>query len=156
MRRGLNRNQKEILLDEPTKKFLSSLRFLRKRAGKSLKDIAEQIDSTLHSVHDWEVGRCYPQLEKLIRLAEIFNYDISESLNYKYFSRTINPQVIKQSMKRYGLDYLELEHITGFKRNRVRASVLLRDDGTISCLAAVLAVIEQERKFSEFRKEILS
>ena len=156
MRRGLNRNQKEILLDEPTKKFLSSLRFLRKRAGKSLKDIAKQIDSTLHSVHDWEVGRCYPYLESLIKLAEILNYDISESLNYKYFYKKINPQVIKQSMKRYGLDYMELEQITGFHRTRVRASVLLRDDGIISCLAAVLAVIEQERKFSEFRKEILS
>lgn len=156
MRRGLNRNQKEIFLDEPTKKFLSLLRPLRKSADKSLQNIAEQVDSTLYSIHDWEVGKCYPHLERLIRLAEIFNYDISESLNYKYFYRTINSQVIKQSMKRYGLNYFELEQITGFKRNRVRASVLLRDDGTIQCLASVLAVIEQERRLSEFRKEILS
>lgn len=156
MRRGLNRNQKEIFLDEPTKKFLSLLRTLRKSAGKSLRELAEQIDSTFSSIHDWEAGRCYPHLERLIRLAEIFNYDISESLNYKYFYRTINSQVIRQSMKRYGLNYLELEQITGFKRNRVRASILLRDDGTIQCLASVLAVIEQERRLGEFRKEILS
>ena len=156
MRRGLNRDKKIILLDEPTKKFLSSLKSLRKATGKSQKEIAKQINTTLSSISDWEIGKCYPYLESLIKLAEILNYDISESLNYKYFYKTINPQVIKQSMKRYGLDYMELEQITGFNRTRVRASVLLRDDGTISCLAAVLAVIEQERKFSEFRKEILS
>ena len=138
------------------KKFLSSLKSLRKAAGKSQKEIAKEINTTLSSISDWEIGRCYPYLESLIKLAEILNYDISESQNYKYFYKKINPQVIKQSMKHYGLDYMELEQITGFNHTRVRASVLLRDDGIISCLAAVLAVIEQERKFSEFRKEILS
>ena len=151
MRRGLNRNQKIILLDEPTKKFLSSLKSLRSAAGKSQKEIAEQIDTTFYSISDWENGKCYPYLEKLIKLAEIFNYDISESLNYKYFYKKLNPQVIKDAMKRYGLDYLELEHITGFNRTRVRASILLRDDGAVQILADVLAVIEQERKFSQFR-----
>lgn len=152
----MNRNNKEIVLDEPVKIFLTSLKSLRETAGKSRREVANILNTNYSTIWDWEAGRCYPHLERLIRLAEIFNYDISESLNYKYFYRTINPQVVRQSMKRYGLNYFELEQITGFKRNRVRASVLLRDDGTIQCLASVLAVIEQERKLSEFRKEILS
>ena len=152
MRRGLNRDSKEIFLDEPVKKFLASLKSLRIKAGKSRYEIADILNTTYHVIWDWEFGRCYPHLKSLIRLAEIFNYDISESLNYKYFYKTISSQVIKDSMRRYGLNYLELEQITGFNHNRVRASILLRNDGTISCLAAVLAVIEQERKFSQFRR----
>ena len=151
MQHVLNRDNKEIFLDEPVKKFLALLKSLRIKTGKNRHEIADMLNIKYSTIWDWETGRRYPHLESLIRLAEIFNYDISESLNYKYFYKTINSQVIRDAMKRYGLNYLELEQITGFKRGRVRASILLRDDGTISCLAAVLAVIEQERKFSQFR-----
>ena len=154
MQCGLNRNNKEIFLDEPAKKFLASLKSLRKSAGKTRYEIANNIGATYRSIWDWETGRIYPRLEKLIRLAEFFNYDISNSINYKYFYKTLRPDVIQLSMRRYGLTCKELEELTGFKRNRVRASIMLRDDGTIACLAAVLAIIEQERKFYNFRRRI--
>ena len=153
MARGENRNKKCILLDEIVKKFLGSLRDLRKSFGMSCNELAEKLNISSFCVYDWEEGKCYPTLEKLIRLAEVFDYDISESLNYKYFYK-INSSGIYTSMKRYGLNYRELERITGFKRHRVRGSILMNGRGTVSCLAAVLAVIDDERKRAKFRRSL--
>lgn len=151
MRRGINRDNKEIFIDEPAKNFLASLKSLRKSSGKTRHEIANILGAKYRSIWDWETGRLYPRLKMLIKLAEIFNYDISDSINYKYFHKTLRPNVIRLLMRRYGLTCKELEELTGFRRNRVHASIYLRDDATLSCLAAVLAIIEQERKFSALR-----
>lgn len=153
MARGLSLERKNILLDGITRKFLDSLRTLRKSFGMSCNELAEKLNVGAYLVYDWEEGRCYPQLKKLIMLAEIFDYDISESLNYKYFHK-IGYVKIYSAMKRYGLNYHELERMTGFKRHRVRGSILMNGRGTVSCLAAVLDVINDEKKRAEVRRTL--
>ncbi len=52
--------------------FADKLILLRKKAGWSQEELAEQMDVTRQSVSKWEGAQSIPDLEKIIRLSELF------------------------------------------------------------------------------------
>ena len=52
--------------------FADKLILLRKKAGWSQEELAEQMDITRQSVSKWEGAQSVPDLEKMIRLSELF------------------------------------------------------------------------------------
>ena len=52
--------------------FADKLILLRKKAGWSQEELAEQMDITRQSVSNWEGAQSVPDLEKMIRLSELF------------------------------------------------------------------------------------
>lgn len=52
--------------------FADKLIMLRKKAGWSQEELAEQMDVTRQSVSKWEGAQSVPDLEKMIRLSELF------------------------------------------------------------------------------------
>lgn len=81
-----------------------------------------------------------------MKLAELFGYDLSDSVNYKYFYRTIQPLSIKSSLRKYGLTYGEVSRLTGYDKGHIYESVNLFPETTLACLSAVLEVIRQEQE----------
>lgn len=61
-------------------KFEENLQFLRKRAGMTQEQLAEALDVTRQSVSKWESGAGFPEIEKLLRLSELFQIDIDTLL----------------------------------------------------------------------------
>lgn len=61
-------------------KFEENLQFLRKRAGMTQEQLAEALDVTRQSVSKWESGAGFPELEKLLRLSELFQIDMDTLL----------------------------------------------------------------------------
>lgn len=53
--------------------FADKLIQLRKKAGWSQEDLADRVDVTRQSVSKWEGGQSIPDIDKLIRLSELFN-----------------------------------------------------------------------------------
>ena len=52
--------------------FADKLTQLRKKAGWSQEELAEQMNVTRQSVSKWEGAQSVPDLEKMIRLSELF------------------------------------------------------------------------------------
>ncbi len=52
--------------------FADKLILLRKKAGWSQEELAEQMDVTRQSVSKWEGAQSIPDLEKMVRLSELF------------------------------------------------------------------------------------
>ena len=52
--------------------FADKLILLRKKAGWSQEELAEQMDVTRQSVSKWEGAQSVPDLDKMIRLSELF------------------------------------------------------------------------------------
>lgn len=52
--------------------FADKLIMLRKKAGWSQEELAEQMDVTRQSVSKWEGAQSIPDIEKIIRLSELF------------------------------------------------------------------------------------
>ena len=58
-----------------------NLRTLRMASGRTLEDIAEIIDVTRQSVSKWESGESYPDIEKCVRLAKLYNVSLDALVN---------------------------------------------------------------------------
>lgn len=142
---------KMIVLDEPTKKFLGALKAERQKAGLHQREVAEALKLDESTYQKFELGIKSPSLENLMRLAKYFSYDLSESVNHKFFYRTLEICDIKQKLRRYDLSYSELSEQTGYSIDRISCSIRMKPEGSIACLYAVLEVIRHEQESEKFR-----
>ena len=141
---------KRIVLDEPARKFLQSLKAMREDAGLSKAALAGAIGIARTNLTNYENGERLPSLKVLIKLAEFFRYDLSESLNYKLHNGEISPAWLCSQLKRYGFNYAELSRMTGYSLYSVRNCFVFSKRVTPQCLDAVLKVLERERQAYNF------
>ena len=66
-------------------KFIASL---RKKNSLTQKDLAEKLNVTDKAISKWETGKCYPDIETIEKLSDIFNVGINELLS----GRIIEPE----------------------------------------------------------------
>lgn len=149
-------SHKMIALDEPTLRFLGALRYFRRRIGKHQWEIAEALNLDESTYQKHELGLSYPSLENLMRLAEYFGYDLSESVNHKVYYRTLKPEAIKRALRHYDLSYRELSEQTGYTMDRICSSVCMTAKGSLACLSAVLEVLRVEQDSESLRHELCS
>ena len=147
-------SHKMIALDEPTRKFLGRLRNFRRRIGKHQWEIAEALNLDESTYQKHELGLSYPSLENLMRLAEYFGYDLSESVNHKVYYKTLKPEAIKRELRHYDLSYRELSEQTGYTLDRICNSVCMTAKGSLACLCAVLEVLRVEQDSESVRREL--
>ena len=60
--------------------FGENLQFLRKRAGLTQEDLAEQMEVSRQSVSKWESNSAYPEMEAILRLCDLFGVDMDTLL----------------------------------------------------------------------------
>ena len=149
---SFKRNTKLIVLDEITRKFLSELRTERKLRGLTLKETAGYIGCVFSKISEFERGDVYPSLETLMRLSELYEYDISGSVNYRYYHGKISSNKILSEMKRYKLTCKELTCLTGFGLLAIYRAVHMDRGASLECISSILSVIEREKELSRFRE----
>lgn len=142
---------KLIVLDGPTRKFLGELPALRGKLGLSQRKLVALMNLPLGTYQMYEAEINYPSLEVLMRLAEFFKYDLSESVNYKYYHRQIPPARLKARLERYGLSLSELSKLTGYGRAEISCAINFRGRGCVACYEAVLEALRVERESEQFR-----
>ena len=151
----VNFRVKRIVLDEPARRFLQSLKALREEAGLTKQALAKAIGITSSCITTYENGEHTPLLEILIKLAEFFSYDLSESMNYKLYYGEISPVQMRYQLKRYGLSYSELSRMVGYSPYSVRNCFIFSKRVTPQCLHAVLKVLEEEQQAYNLRLSLM-
>ena len=141
-----------IVLDAPTREFLSGLRGLRENAGLSQQALSAELATDQTAIYAYEHGLRRPTLGMLMRMAEYFGYDLSDSLNYKIYRGELSSSALKRSLRKYSLTYPELSSLTGYSEVRIRNTVNMYGTGNAECLSAVLEVLRHERELEELRK----
>lgn len=58
--------------------FADNLQRIRKNAGFTQEELAERMDVSRQAVSKWELGQTFPELDKLIRMAELFDCTLDE------------------------------------------------------------------------------
>ena len=147
---------KLIVLDEPTRRFLNELKNLRVSTGMTKRTLSRILNLSTWAYSSYEIKRRCPSLEMLMRLVEYFGYDLSDSLNYKYYHGEIHPDEIKRDLIRYGLSYKELRRLTGSHYSIIYRSVNLKPCGSLNVIAAVLEVLKHEEEQERIREDLLS
>lgn len=87
-----------------------------------------------------------------MKLAVVLEYDLSCSVNYKYYHKQLKVRKLQRQKLRYGFSDLELGRLTGYHAALVKRSLNLEATGTLPCLSAILEVLEREER-CERRRE---
>lgn len=134
-----------VVQDGPTKKFLSSLRSLRQAAGLTCSELAEAVGISLANIQDYERGRSFPILLNLIKLADYFGYDLSSSVNYKFFYGKLDLSRLRILRNNYGLSLFELADMTSYHFQQICKTLRLKHGGGLGCLSAIQEVLCNEQ-----------
>lgn len=151
---AFKKGTKKIALDAITCKFLTALRSERIRRGLTLKETAGYIGCTFGKISEFERGEAYPALETLMRLSELYDYDLSGSVNYRYYHRKIHSCIIWREMKRYKLTCKELTGLTGYGLLAIYRAVHVESGLSLECLNAVISVIKREKESERIRRKV--
>ena len=137
---------KNVLLDIPTNSLLSSLKGRRIEQGLSINQLAKKLSLSWKSIRNYEQRKYPPCLLNLINMAEFFSYDLSDSLNYKFFHGLIRADRIRARMKSIGLTGTKLARLTGYSSAVVNAAIRLNEETSIFCLNAVLNALDNAER----------
>ena len=140
----MNANNKKICEDAQTRKFLSNLQNLRKAQGYSCEEIAQKIGISPRRIKDYELQKRRPDLGNLLKLAEILNYDLSRSLNYKYAHGKISPITIRRQMQERELTPRKLSRLTGYSLHMVYEVLRWEKCLSLPCLEAIQQVVKKD------------
>ena len=100
--------------------FADKLIQLRKKAGWSQEELAEQLQVTRQSVSKWESAQSMPDLEKIIRLSELFSVSIDYLLKEEQETAadtktSPRPAAIRQVTLAEATAFLALKRVTSKK-----------------------------------------
>lgn len=131
------------------------IRVERKKRNMTQQDLADALGVCEESISLYESGKTLPSLSVLMKLAVIFDYDLSASVNYKILCGKIDSCKIKNKLARYGLSYSEIGRELGYDESLVRKTVNLEKDASLECLSQILAILENEQSAYKFRCKLL-
>ncbi len=139
----MNVSNKKICEDAPTREFLRDLKKYREAQGYTREELAQRIGVSPLTLRDYERQASIPVLVNLLKLAEVLNYDISHSLNYKYFHRKITPAKLRIQMHERGITPPQLSRRTGYPLCMVHD--VLKDTPKLSlqCFGAIQQVLSE-------------
>ena len=153
-RAGFNIDTKIIVKDDITAEFLRNMRRIRKTLGLTQAEIADYAQVPRTCVVCYEKERATPILRVLIRLAEVLETDISDSVNYKFFYGKVRTEKIKKAIRTYGLSFTEIASLTGWSSNQVSLAVRGKANASIQCLHDILQLLRREKAAFAVRQHI--
>ena len=62
-------------------KLSENLKKIRKENNLSQEQLAEQLGVSRQAVSKWESGQSYPEMDKVLNICKLYNYNIDELLN---------------------------------------------------------------------------
>ena len=114
----------------------------REEAGYTLRQLAEKLGMrSTASLSKYEASTGLHVLGVLVRLAEILGYDLSRSLNYKFFHGRINVSRFRERVARCGLDYLELSKRINFADSQAENALNMTQCASLECLSAIMSYL---------------
>lgn len=71
-------------------KFNEKLVKLRKEAGLSQEELGNKLNVARQTVSKWELGETTPEMDKLVKMSEIFNITLDELIKEENVNEKIN------------------------------------------------------------------
>ena len=145
-----------VYKDKITMDFLRSLKKRREALGYTRRELGQMVGIPYASISCYEILSKLPSLKRLIALADFFDVDISESINWKIINAPENLlRNTKDLVKRYAFSQKELANeINKYPSNISYASQGSRS-GSLLILGSIVEVLEREKQSEKFRNELL-
>ena len=131
---------KKICLDEVSVRLLRSLKSERLKMGMSQRELGQVVGFRQCSIGEYERGVKIPPLCRLIKLSETFSYDLSSSVNYKYWHGKIEWRKMRRELHRYGLTCREVGVYVGYEESAVSRVLSQARGFSLTCLSLILEI----------------
>ena len=153
----LIKNKKVVWIypDKTTLNFLASLKERRKNFNLTLRALSIKTGITNSCLLYYERGKRYPCLKNLIKLAEFYGADISESINWKVYHGKIKLCELLQQKIKYALSYDEISSECEISKISLFRALNGKPKGSIRGLGQLIDVLEREKEREKFRNELL-
>ena len=116
--------------------FADKLIHLRKKAGWSQEELAEQMNVTRQSVSKWEGAQSVPDLEKMVRLSELFGV----STDYLLKDEIENVECLNPSEDIFSLKRVSMEEANAFLSVKAITSKLIAY-ATLLCILSPICLL---------------
>ena len=114
---------------------------LRKSCGLSQLQLAEQLDVSRQSVSKWELNESVPDINKIVRLSELFSVSVDELLKEQYTSYVENVDT-KSTIE----DIVQMNYINSLIKIGIKTTILGTVLIVLECLfLPVLAIIQKSQ-----------
>ncbi|MBR2208992.1 MAG: helix-turn-helix transcriptional regulator [Synergistaceae bacterium] len=145
-----------IYQDKITMDFLARLKEFREALGLSIHEVGRRTGICATSLCAFERKREQPSLKTLIKLANFYNIDISDSINWKFYHGEISPDLVKKILVRYGFSKSEMAREIGIIPTNIWNTIDGNFNGTLRKLGLVMDVLKREEKSERMRNQMLS
>lgn len=140
--------------DNVSMRLINSIKEERIKSGLTQRQAAEILEINTRTMKKYELGRKLPHLVMLLKIANLFNYDITESINFKIYHSKFCMYKIKTELRMYGLSHKELSELTGYSVSQVRNTLYMNHCGSLCCLGAICEVLSREKGAYKYRKKL--
>lgn len=151
------RARKLIHLDEETKIFLQGIRIARKQQGLTYRTLAQKLSINKNLISSYEYGKVFPKVGVFCELAEFFNLDISNNINYVFLNY---PRKIVTELKRlknhYGFSVREIAGILRKDRREILDMLNMNNQASPKIFAELLMLFNQEKHREHLINTLLS
>lgn len=73
-------------------KLSDNIKFIRKENNLSQEQLAEQLGVSRQAVSKWESGQSYPEMDKVLLICKLYNYNIDEKMSRRLVKQ-ISPKL---------------------------------------------------------------
>ena len=148
-----NRGRCHAVRDEQTLYFLKMLSGLVKSSPFTHRDLRDFLNLSADAYSDLIRVKSMPRLKTLFTLTRLFEYDLSNSINYRYYYKELTAGDILKRIEYNGLTLYKLSKLTGLNLIYLRRA--LEDNKEVGQLP-IFYTIEKFLDKLEKLKEIIS
>ena len=87
-------------------KLSDNLKIIRKENNLSQEQLAEKLGVSRQAVSKWESGQSYPEMDKVLLICKMFNYNIDELMN-ENIKEVNDDKQSKSNLNKYIEDFFE-------------------------------------------------
>ncbi len=146
---------KKICLDEVSVRFLRLLKSERLKAGLSQSELGKLVGTKRSLISTYENESRIPTVGYFVKLAEVLGYDLSSSVNYKYYHGLIDFRRLNKWLSFFGFTIRELSHYVMYDEATVGKIFSGRYKVSLDCLSKILEIFEDEHSLLKFRNKLL-
>lgn len=104
--------RKYLYVDNDTLKLLQTLKSERKKRKLNQRQLAHIIGVNQTLISRYESGQNFPKLDTFLKLAEFFNWDISNNVNFLFLKYKKNLKTLRNFKRSHGFSLKELQELT--------------------------------------------
>ena len=142
--------RKYLYVDNDTLKLLQTLKSERKKRKLNQRKLAHIIGVNQTLISRYESGQNFPKLDTFLKLAEFFNWDISNNINFLFSKYKKKLNTFRKLKRSHGFSLKELQALTATTQSVIVN--FFAGSSSVRMFALISQIFDEEARLAEARQ----